>query len=36
MKLNFNYKSAKVWATLATAVITGGVGIVTALGVTPC
>lgn len=34
MKLNFNYKSAKAWATLVTAVITGGIGLATALGVT--
>lgn len=34
LKLNFNYKSKAAWATLAAAVITGVLGILTALGVT--
>lgn len=34
MKPNFNAKSPKAWATLATAVITAIVSILTALGVT--
>lgn len=34
LKLNFNYKSKAAWATLAAAVITGLLGILTALGVT--
>lgn len=34
IKFNFNYKSKAAWATLATAVITGVLGILTAVGVT--
>lgn len=34
MKINFNYKSAKAWGTLASAIIAGFLGILTALGVT--
>lgn len=34
MKINFNYKSTAAWSTLATAVISAIVGILTALGVT--
>lgn len=33
-KFNFNYKSKAAWATLAAAVVTGVLGILTALGVT--
>lgn len=33
MKINFNVKSAGAWGTLAAAVITGGIGVLTALGV---
>lgn len=34
VKFNFNYKSKAAWATLAAAVVTGVLGILTALGVT--
>ena len=34
VKFNFNYKSKAAWATLAAAVVTGILGILTALGVT--
>lgn len=34
MKINFNTKSTSAWMTLATAVISGVVGVLTALGVT--
>lgn len=34
MKINFNYKSAKAWITLASAATTSVLGILTALGVT--
>lgn len=34
MKINFNYKSAKAWGTLLTAIIGGVLGVLTALGVT--
>lgn len=33
VKLNFNYKSAAAWGTLLTAIATGGIGILTSLGV---
>lgn len=34
VKFNFNYKSKAAWTTLAAAVVTGVLGILTALGVT--
>lgn len=34
MKINFNYKSTKAWITLISAVTTGVLGILTALGIT--
>lgn len=34
MKINFNYKSAKAWITLISAVVAGVLGILTALGIT--
>lgn len=34
IKFNFNYKSKAAWATLTTAVVTGILGVLTALGVT--
>ncbi len=34
MKINFNYHSAGAWITLATAIVSGILGILTALGVT--
>jgi uncharacterized membrane protein len=33
MKINFNVKSAKAWATLGSAVIGAGVSVLAALGV---
>ncbi|KRL56690.1 hypothetical protein [Furfurilactobacillus rossiae] len=33
VRLNFNYKSATAWGTLLTAIATGGIGILTGLGV---
>ncbi|MCH4010609.1 MAG: hypothetical protein LKG79_07590 [Furfurilactobacillus sp.] len=33
VKLNFNWHSATAWGTLLTAIATGGIGILTSLGV---
>lgn len=33
VRLNFNYKSATAWGTLLTAIATGGIGILTSLGI---
>lgn len=33
VKLNFNYHSATAWGTLLTAIATGGIGVLTALGI---